>query len=171
MFLTLSQPRTIGDVVVDCALEEVHTDRLMITDHPVERGANITDHAYKQPAEVTIRAGWSNSSWQAGGDPGYVQQVYDTLLQLQESREPFAIITGKRQYENMLIQSLGVTTDQVTEQALMVTAVCREVILVDTQTTTTAPAGDQADASKTGETQDTGSKSLTTADNVDLETI
>jgi hypothetical protein len=160
MFITFSQPRTIGDVVVDCAIEETHTDRLTVTEHPVERGANKADHAYKQPAEVVIRAGWSNSSPQAEGDPGYVQDVYDMLLDLQASLQPFEITTGKRLYDSMLILSLGVTTDQTTEQALMVTATCRELLLVDTTTTTTAPTQDQADPSKTGETIDAGTKSL-----------
>jgi len=48
-------------------IEEVHTDELEITDHPVESGAAISDHAFKHPAEVTIRMGWSNSSASSGG--------------------------------------------------------------------------------------------------------
>lgn len=42
-------------------LEERHTDELEITEHPVEQGAAISDHAYKRPAEVVITCAWSNS--------------------------------------------------------------------------------------------------------------
>lgn len=47
-------------------IEEIHQDELEITDHPVESGALISDHAFKHPAEVTIRMGWSNSSSSSG---------------------------------------------------------------------------------------------------------
>lgn len=42
-------------------LEEHHDDDLQITEHPVEYGANITDHAFKLPARVVIRWLWSDS--------------------------------------------------------------------------------------------------------------
>lgn len=48
-------------IVAHATIEESHTDELVMTDHPVEQGAVITDHAYVQPAEVVITAGWSNS--------------------------------------------------------------------------------------------------------------
>lgn len=43
-------------------IEENHVDTLDITDHPVEQGASITDHAFKLPATVVLRLGWSNSA-------------------------------------------------------------------------------------------------------------
>lgn len=42
-------------------IEEHHSDNLEITQHPIEQGAAITDHAYKRPAELTLKLGWSNS--------------------------------------------------------------------------------------------------------------
>lgn len=45
----------------DAVLEEMHTDRMEITDHPIEQGANIADHAFKRPAEVQLKFAWSNS--------------------------------------------------------------------------------------------------------------
>lgn len=53
--------RSIGDIVANITVEERHTDELQITTHPVESGAPITDHAFKRPAELTLRLGWSNS--------------------------------------------------------------------------------------------------------------
>lgn len=127
-----SSSRSISYIIPDIVIEEIHNDELRITDHPVETGAAITDHAFKMPSEVVIKCGFSNSSAQA---EGYVQSVYDLLLDLQAAREPFDISTGKRVYSNMLIRGLGVVTNPESEFALMVSASCREIIIVDTQNT------------------------------------
>lgn len=158
--ITISPQRMLGDIQIDCTIEEAHTDTLTITDHPVEKGANISDHAYRNPAEVVLRIGFSNSSSQAGGDEGYVQQVYEDILTLQQLREPFSVVTGKRSYDNMLIRALGVTTDEKTEAVLSCTVTCREVIMVQTQVTSTAPSSAQADPQKTGSVQNGGTKQL-----------
>lgn len=134
--------RSIGGIVATITIEEDHRDTLVITEHPVEQGATITDHAYKQPSEVRLRVGWSSALINAGFgafDPNYLQTIYNQLLQLQSDRIPFKIVTGKRSYSNMLIRSIGVTTDNITENVLFVTLDCKEVILVNTQVTS-APA-------------------------------
>lgn len=178
-------PRSIGSIAIQCTIEERHYDELTITDHPVEQGAMITDHAFKRPAEVAIRAGWSNSGIQsvitdlsevaslfdplnAGLEFGfntspfnYADQVYQQLLTLQNGRQPFQIITGKRIYQNMLIRSLAVTTDEKSEHSLFCTAVCREVIIVQTQSVSFTPMENQADPQKTAQTQNNGVQALT----------
>lgn len=162
-------PRFIGPMVPDVTIEETHTDTLVITDHPVEQGSVISDHAFKQPAKLTIRAGWSNSSPQAGGvfgllNPlgggwsGYTQEIYQQLLALQALREPLDIVTGKRIYRNMLLQSLVLVTNEKTENALMVTIECREVIIVETLATTVAAKSNQAQPQNTAAIENTGSK-------------
>lgn len=49
------------DIVAQATIEETHQDDLEVTEHPVEQGAAIVDHAFKRPAEVIIKMGWSNS--------------------------------------------------------------------------------------------------------------
>lgn len=53
--------RSIGAIIANVTVEEHHHDELEITDHPVERGSVISDHAFKRPNEVTIMCAWSNS--------------------------------------------------------------------------------------------------------------
>jgi uncharacterized membrane protein len=53
--------RYMGPFVAQVTVEEIHTDELEITDHPVETGARITDHAFMRPAEVAIHFTYSNS--------------------------------------------------------------------------------------------------------------
>lgn len=161
--------RNIGGIIAQVTLDEHGVDKLTITRRPVERGAKISDHAYKEPSEITIRVGWSNSSLAAitgavtaalGAQsigsaigaftsPSYVSDMYDKMLALQASLIPIVIVTGKRKYSDMMIESLTMTTDQSTENALILTVVCRRVILVQTQTTTVPSAAVQADPKAT----------------------
>jgi hypothetical protein len=102
--------------------------------------------------KVVVTAGMSGR--EGGGIP---EETYGKLLELQKSREPFSIITGKREYENMLIQSISVTTDADTENVLMVILDCREVIIAETETAQVPPSR-QAQAAKTQNTRQGGTK-------------
>ncbi|ARP90327.1 hypothetical protein CAL14_08530 [Bordetella genomosp. 9] len=144
----LRTPRALGEIIPQVAIEEVHRDEVAITDHPVEQGAAISDHAFKMPAELIIRYGWSESRdifdiIQDGGLVS-VDDVYRRLLEMQEMRQPFDVITKRRAYKNMLIRSLQVTTDQRTNNILMVQAALRQVIIVQVTTVKTPPKTAQA---------------------------
>lgn len=160
-----SPKRSISSSVVSfqayVTLEERHHDELVITDHPVEQGAAISDHAYKKPAEVTLTLAWSNSSLSAITSfqlSDYNRFVYKQLQTLQASRTPFDLSTGKRRYQNMLIHSLDTTTDAKTENSLIITLHCREVIIVQTTATTLQPAANMTDPQKTAQLANTGTK-------------
>lgn len=134
--------RVLGLIVPDCTIDERHSDRMVVTEHPVEQGAAISDHAYKLPEEVVLRYGWSDST---GGYENYSVFAYEQLLALQNKREPFDIYTGKRLYQSMLITSIDVTTDAANEHATIATIVCRRVIIVATSITNVpAPAASQS---------------------------
>jgi hypothetical protein len=152
--------RNIGGFVADVTIREEHEDELVVTENPVEQGAAITDHSFKQPARLTIDIGYSNSSAQSGGDPNYVNDMYAQFLQLQASRQPFDVITGKRQYSNMLITMLHTVTDEKTENALLLTVKMKEIILVNTQTVSVPPSGNMASPQDNGATQQLGQQSL-----------
>jgi hypothetical protein len=150
--LLISTPRSIGSLVPNCAIEERHLDRLVITQHPVEVGANISDHYFKMPTEVTLRWAWTD----AGNGDGFVEEVYNYLLVLQTSGTPFTLYTGKQAYSSMMLTSLMVTTDKDTEKALMCQAVCQQIIIVSTQAVQAPPLSDQAEPQQTGGTVNTG---------------
>lgn len=63
----LADGSVLEDVVAQATIEEQHTDELEITDHPIQQGAVITDHAFKRPAELVLKLGWSNSPTDSGG--------------------------------------------------------------------------------------------------------
>lgn len=176
--------RSIGSIVANITEEEKHVDELHITEHPVEQGANITDHAFMTPPEVTIRCAWSNSGGGGiadgsavnnglGRGTSLVQDVYQSLLDLQRSAKPITIYTGKRKYDNMLIKTITVETDRRTENALSALLTCRQIIIVQT-TTVELPANAAAhlNPADTAAPADLGTKQLTeravTVDEADL---
>jgi len=143
--LTTSR-RRIGTIYPDVTIEEVGHDDLIITEHPVEKGAAITDHSYKRPEELDMRVGFSNSSAQT---EGYVQSVYQDMLALQATREPFEVDTGKRHYTDMLIAGITQTTDVHTEWALMLVVRMKRIKFAQAQTSASAGTDAQADPSAT----------------------
>lgn len=189
---------SLAPIVAQAYIEERHYDQIEITEHPVEQGASIADHAFKRPAEVIVKWGWSNSpsgpgsligqalglgaavvgqplgqlaslpatiraaqSLFTGNDQNQVKQIYQTLLQLQADRIPFDLFTGKRAYTNMLLYALSVDTDQNTENSMIVTAVCRQIIIVTTQVVPLlGNSNTQAEPAVTAPTQDQGPQQL-----------
>lgn len=63
--LLFPQSSQIGGITVDTTIEERYEDELEVTEHPVEVGAQITDHSFKRPMELRLRCGWSDSSLNA----------------------------------------------------------------------------------------------------------
>jgi Dit-like phage tail protein len=124
-------------------VRESGIDRLQLTQHPVERGSTITDHAYKLPAAVEIRAGWSYAALPIIGatpvatDPSYLQRLYATLLQIQLQRSFVTLVTGKRTYTYMLLESLEVHTDEESENILDLAATFQEILMAQTQVVST----------------------------------
>lgn len=157
--LLIGSGRMIGGIRPNIVLEEVGRDTTFITNHPVEKGAAISDHAFMMPVEVEIRCAWSDSS---GGYQGYSRQMYEALQGLQIAREPFTVVTGKRMYSNMLIAGLEITTNATAEFALLARIFCREVIIVSTQTVSAGTAsgsgspGTQANPGRTSSSSSGG---------------
>ena len=152
--ITHPNPRSIGTIIPDIVVEEIGHDQLQVTEFPVESGAPISDHAYKRPPEIIMRCGFSNSTAQT---EGYVQAVYGLFLDRQNALQPFNVTTGKRQYSNMLISSLLVTTDQESEYALNIVVGLKMVIITNTSGGGAfAPAANQSFPEQTSQLENSG---------------
>lgn len=173
--------RKIGVIIPDVVITEKHTDALEITEHPVERPTSITtsegagfiaDHAYRRPAEVIMEVGFaaggslldfslldtSQIGLSAGLSP---KEVYQQLIELQRLRLPIDVTTGKRQYQNMLIRTLDVTTDKASENVLMAVITLREIIISETSTAKVAAKEEMKLGATTSEVQNVGAKATT----------
>jgi hypothetical protein len=172
--------RKFGNLYPDVVMEERHMDKLAITSHPVEKGANISDHAYKEPVSPSIRACWSDASIQAVaalfsggsllgavtegllGGPSYSAQAYASVVALQLQRIPMTLVTGKRRYPSMLIESIREVTTSGTEYSLILDIQFKEVIIVTTQSTTLPPATSQANPQQTNSPSNSGTQQPST---------
>lgn len=116
--------RAIGGVFVDVVISEEHESEMEIAEHPVESGAKISDHAWRKPRRVTL---------ESVIDGARAVGAFQSLLAIQETAEPFSVVTGLKVYSNMLIQRLSATRDREHSRVLKFTAELQEVIIVNTQ--------------------------------------
>ncbi len=86
------------------------------------------------------------------------QETYQEILNLQASRIPFDVVTGKRLYSNMLIRALEVTTDKTTENVLSAVLTLREVLISQTQQISVADKTDMKEGVSTSAVLNTGTK-------------
>ena len=144
---------SIGGLVFDAVFKEDHTSNLTMTDHPVETGASLTDHAFIEPAEVSFEIGVSDSAIRTGsfGTGSRSVRAYQELLRLQKRRVPMTVVTRLRTYRNMLISSIIAPRDFATMHALKATIMMREIMIGRTDTVTVSPRA-SAQPQKTGST-------------------
>ncbi len=171
--------RKIGIIIPDVVISEKHSDVLEITEHPVERptsssaGASsdgagyVADHAFRRASDLVMEIGFSGGGSlldmvdtsaigvSSGSSP---KEIYSQLLELQRSKQPFDVVTGKRLYSNMMIRVLEVTTDKASENVLMATVTLREIIYTQTQTITSASKANMTQGANTSAVQDSGVK-------------
>lgn len=146
-FFSIGPTRNFAGISGYVTISESTTDSLEITQQPVQQGASIADHAFKKPVLLSIQIQFANGSGSfldnvgVGGIGSIVgigmslKQVYQKLLELQVPKPPailtpFDVSTLKRTYKNMLLQSLGCTTDKRTENVLSISCTFQECIIV-----------------------------------------
>jgi hypothetical protein len=165
--------RLIGTITVQVIISEETSDALIITKQPVQTGASITDHSYKEPTALTMRILQQDLSVSAIASTfsgNGLSAIYQKFLDLQSSREPFNVITPKRIYKNMLVASIRLNTDKLTENILSLEIGLQQVILV-TIGVATIPPSNQRNKKSTQANQSLGKKSalLTGAQGVGID--
>lgn len=152
---TIVPRRSIGPFNATITIEEIASDDLEITQHPVQQGAAITDHAYSKPSSVAVKIAFDD-------EEAPLSETYANLLKLQSDREPFDVVTGKRSYKNMLIKSLSQTNDMATENILSINLQMQEVFITSVEVVTVPERSKQANPGKTGKTENAGQKKAQT---------
>jgi hypothetical protein len=153
---TFIPKRAIGSFNATVTIEESGRDEIEITQHPVQNGASISDHSFIKPSALALSVMWDAST-------APLNEIYLKLIKLQRTREPMDVVTGKRIYKNMLIRAISQTTDATTENALKINLELQEVIITYLEVTSVPDRKKQATPAKTGQTQNTGTKSASTA--------
>lgn len=127
----------LGGMFFDAWLRLNHNNSLTITQHPVETGASITDHSYRNPNRFSFEIGMTDTV-EAPAFPGSATRsinAYNTLVALQQTRQLLTLVTKYGSYSNVLIEAIDVPDDFQTKYSLRATITLLEVILVSTQVT------------------------------------
>ena len=157
--------RIIDDIEISVIIQEETNDQLTITKQPVQTGAAITDHAFKEPTvlrmtilqQPSLLSSFTNIF--AGAGESALAQLYQQFLDLQSDRTPFTVTTLKRIYPNMLMAGLRCVTDKTTENILSLDITLQQVIFVSINTGQISASQQLNPASNQG-IQNTGSHSL-----------
>lgn len=130
----------LGGYFFDAVFSVDTEHSLTVTQHPVQTGANISDHAFVNPIRMTMQVGVSDAmAYRAGADYGSdgktkSVQAYRLLCKLQELRTPMQVVTRLNTYQNMLIESIDVSDDVSTLCALKATVNLVQVMVVNVGT-------------------------------------
>jgi hypothetical protein len=163
---TLIVSKTYGNVFFDAVFNTDHSAHMTLTQHPVQAGAAITDHAYPEPEEVVMEIGMSDAALVVGASAQSRSVVaYQGLLLLMEKREPFTLITRLRTYENMMITSISAPDDYTTMNALRATIIMQKINIVtlstlriqQTVSSSKAPVYDTGESSGVGDSSGSSS--------------
>ena len=132
--LTMIVSPSYGRFTFDAVFRTDHMANVTVTQHPVQTGAAISDHAYSEPDEVTLDIGMSDAVTYAGTNHSI--NAYSQLRAIMDKREPVTLITRLRSYKNMVITSMSAPDDYTTMNALKATIYFRQVEMVSVSTIT-----------------------------------
>lgn len=129
----------IAGYFFDAVIDSQHTHQAKITSHPVQSGANITDHIYIEPVELTMTIKMSDAMRSLKPEQfseSYSRSIsaYNVLRSLQKERIPFPVTTRLERYENMVIETISVSDDYKTLYGLDVRVTMKQIIVVEVRT-------------------------------------
>lgn len=127
------------NLIFDAIFSAEHQTSLVITEHPVQTGSNISDHAYMEPITLTFEIGMSDvmkSSipGQFSDNESRSVSAYLKLRQLQEQRLPITVVTRLGTYKNMMVLTIIAPEDNKTTYGLRANVTLRELPVVNVTT-------------------------------------
>lgn len=141
----------IGGYEIDVAVTETYSRSADPTPHPVEEGAEVTDHVITRPLSISLSCIVSDtpigdlatrrqaSGLLVGGlEGGFVpsDDAHRFLNELMDSREPFTYQGSRGTFDNMVITNLSEPHSARTGDSLRFEAVLQQILIVQTERTT-----------------------------------
>ncbi len=130
---------TIDGFAIDVTVSEEHGDRYEVTQHPVEDGADVSDHVRIFPAQITLTGIVSDTPIAPVAGIRDVLSIpsNDAYAKLRSiGRKVVTVVTALRTYENMTISDLSVPRDSNTGKALRFRATFQQIRLVENERAT-----------------------------------
>lgn len=145
----------IDTIAIDATISEQHNSDVEITDHSVENGSDIADHARVKPlmlimecciSETPIGSAQQKRIADSQGvttiqnDPslkdGFAAETYSKIEVLRDSLKIITVVTRLKTYRDLMIQSISVPVDVKTGTALRFSITFKQVRLVNNKYTT-----------------------------------
>lgn len=115
----------IGDLEVDATITRAAEARVELTRHPVEDGAEPSDHARELPESLSLEGVFSSFGMtsterdqrgevERGAGGGFAEQQYAKLRRVKSDRKTVTVTTPDRKWENMVLVALKRTDDSKT---------------------------------------------------------
>ena len=122
----------------DAVISESHDYEALITDHPIEAGANPIDNIVIQPVLVTLNifvgSIYSTSFFSIAQGKNRPTDALGKLRQMMVDREPLTLVCRLASYDNMMIKSVVSAQDVDSSTSLLATVTLQEGIFVDSST-------------------------------------
>lgn len=145
----------IAGYFFDAILQTNYTRSLTITEHPVETGAAVSDHAYINPVELVMQVGMSDVaksivSGQFSQGSSRSITAFQVLEQLQGQRIPMNVFCRLGLFKNMLIETIAVPDDYTTLYGLKATVTMKEVFVAKVKTVKISARPQVTDSTNSG---------------------
>lgn len=121
-----------GTVYFDALLHADHNATVIPTQHPVQTGAAITDHAYMAPKEISLEIGMTD----VVSGTGASARAYQQFLTIMAERDLVTVVTRIGVYQDMLLTAISVPDDYTTMNALRCTLTFTEIRVATVATVT-----------------------------------
>ncbi len=133
------QPQ-IDDLLIDTFTREEPSYEADVTDHPVEKGGDVTDNVRPKPNMLTVDGVISESPIGAAATASSVlasptANARARLKEIFDAKQPIGVTTTTEVWTQMVMQSLTIPVDASTGLSLTFTAKFKQVIIVETQRT------------------------------------
>lgn len=121
-------------LIFDAIFSTQHDTSLNITEHPVQTGADISDHAYEEAARLSFDIGMSDVMeslipGQFSSNNSRSVSAYSKLRELQSQRLPITVVTRLGTYNNMMIETISTTDDNKTAYGLRATVALKQIFV------------------------------------------
>lgn len=137
----------VGVVQFDASVSEGHGKEAEVPDHPVEVGADISDHIRRKPETLNVNGIVTNHPivflaslnapspklGELAPTEDRVEAAYSELRRVMDAGELVDAVTTLREYRNMAITSLQVQRDAANGNVLNAQLSLREIILASVE--------------------------------------
>lgn len=98
----------VVEFTADLTIDERHERSAEVTQHPIESGAQVSDHVILSPERVMLTGFVSDAGVAVfGSQPGNTQSAFETLDAAWRKGEPVSLVTGYKTYQDMVITRLN----------------------------------------------------------------